>query len=66
MESRFLSPSQIEKVLGLSRPSVYRLLKAKKIPSVRLGSRVLIPSSFLDDLTAQALASSADPVQEAK
>lgn len=50
------SVAETARVLGLSRPTVYRLMDRPDFPSVRVGSRVLIPCGLLREwLEAQAL-----------
>lgn len=55
----FLSKSELCENLGISLPTCNRQLKAGKIPSVKVGARVLIPSSFLASLEKQAVAQEA-------
>lgn len=43
------SVTEAAQVLGLSRPTVYRLIDRPDFPSVRVGSRVLIPCSLLQE-----------------
>ncbi len=38
-------------LLPLSKSAVYKLIRQKQIPSKRIGKRVFILSSFIDDLT---------------
>jgi len=47
---RFLSVAGLMTCTGLSRSSINRQIKAGNIPTVRIGSRVLIPCSFLETL----------------
>ena len=50
------SVAETARVLGLSRPTVYRLMDRPDFPSVRVGSRVLIPCGLLREwLEEQAL-----------
>ena len=50
------SVKEAAQVLGLSRPTLYRLMDRPDFPSVRVGSRVLIPCGLLREwLEAQAL-----------
>lgn len=41
-----VSPAKLASLTGLSEISVYRKLKDGTIPSMRIGSRHLIPASF--------------------
>ncbi|MBR2075003.1 MAG: helix-turn-helix domain-containing protein [Fibrobacter sp.] len=43
------SVTEAAQVLGLSRPTVYRLIDRPDFPSVRVGSRVLIPCGLLQE-----------------
>ena len=54
MDNLFLTREEFAKATRTSVPTITRHLKAGIIPSVKLGSRVLIPASFLADLEAQA------------
>jgi excisionase family DNA binding protein len=38
-----LTPAEVQKILRLSRAKVYRMLRLKEIPSVRIGRAVRIP-----------------------
>ena len=44
-----LSISEAAAALGISRPSIYRLLHTEDFPVVHLGGRVLIPTKQLED-----------------
>lgn len=56
MENKMLlSISESAVALGVSRPTIYRLIRADGFPTIRLGGRVLIPVKQLEDwLDAQA------------
>jgi excisionase family DNA binding protein len=43
-----LSITETATVLGLSRPSVYRLLRSEGFPTVRVGRRVLVSRAGLE------------------
>jgi excisionase family DNA binding protein len=47
--ARFLSLRSTAERLGVSRPTVSRLIKAGKIPCVRIGAYPLIPVSWLQE-----------------
>ena len=51
---RFVSISKLAKLLDLSRSTVNRQIKAGNIPISRIGSRVLIPYSFIETLHSAA------------
>lgn len=48
MEDKLLlSATEVANLLGLSRPSVYQLMRRADFPLVRLGGRVLVPTEML-------------------
>mgnify|MGYP004673597365 FL=1 len=50
MENKMLlSISEVATTLGVSRPTIYRLLYTEDFPVVHLGGRVLIPIKQLED-----------------
>ncbi|HOA50990.1 MAG: helix-turn-helix domain-containing protein [Thermogutta sp.] len=56
-EREMLSLRETAKVLGLSERSVWTAIKAGRIPSTRIGKRVLIPRRLLlERLEAEARA----------
>ena len=42
-----LSVKELGEVLGISRTSAYELVHTKEIPSVKAGSRILVPKAKL-------------------
>ena len=54
-QSKFLTPNETIQLLGISYPSLLRLIKANKIPVIRIGKSLRFPKSYFDDLEAQAL-----------
>ena len=42
-----LSVNQVAKVLGISRPSTYDVVKEKDFPSITIGSRIIVPKEEL-------------------
>jgi excisionase family DNA binding protein len=42
-----LTIPQLMTVVHISKPTAYRWVRTKKIPSVRIGKRILIPRSAL-------------------
>jgi excisionase family DNA binding protein len=52
--AQFLNKQEFAEMSTLSLATVNRLLKTGEIPSVHLGSRVLIPASFLESLERKA------------
>ena len=52
----FLSRLEAADALGLSMSSIVRAIDSGEIPYTKIGSRILIPASFIDDLAKKALA----------
>ena len=48
-----ISVSEAARVIGVSRSYAYELVASGLLASVRLGRRVLVPVSAIDDLIAQ-------------
>lgn len=42
-----LTPTQVEKILGIGRNSMYNLLKSNVIKSKKIGRKYLIPKIYL-------------------
>ena len=55
MSARLLSVVEAAKRLSLSKISVYRLAEAGRLPSVKLGSRRLIPEAAIEELVRDSL-----------
>jgi excisionase family DNA binding protein len=54
VESLTVSVEKAAKLLGISRASAYTYVRAGALPSVRLGTRLLVPKAALDRLLAGA------------
>jgi excisionase family DNA binding protein len=54
VEPLTVSVEKAAKLLGISRASAYTYAKAGVLPSVRLGTRLLVPKAALDRLLAGA------------
>ena len=54
IQKRFYSRQEVAEALGCSIPTVARRLADGSIPSTHLGSRVLVPASYLDTLEQSA------------
>lgn len=50
LEPRLYRPSEISKLLGLPKPSVYVWLKDGQIKSLKLGGRFFVPPSEVERL----------------
>ena len=57
--TQFLSVNEFISATSLSRPTVSRKIKENEIPHARIGRRILIPASFLQELEEEAKASAA-------
>jgi excisionase family DNA binding protein len=51
---QFITISEFISATRISRPTVSRKIKTGEIPSTRIGIRILIPASFLQDLEDKA------------
>lgn len=52
---RAFSIPEAARMLGISRATVYRMLKEGQIQTIKIGSRRLVPASSIDDvLTGRA------------
>jgi excisionase family DNA binding protein len=47
---RFCGVDEFAQICGISRSHAYELVARREIPALRLGRRVLVPLSFLNDL----------------
>jgi excisionase family DNA binding protein len=50
VQRRVLSIREATHTLGISRASIYRLMCQGRLPTVKIGSRRLIPVASIDDL----------------
>ena len=46
----FYKVSEVAEALGISRATVWRLIKQGEIPAVRIGRQYFIPRSYVDSL----------------
>ena len=51
---QFVSVNEFVTATRLSLPTVHRKIKNKEIPITRMGRRILIPASFLNELEEKA------------
>jgi excisionase family DNA binding protein len=56
MPSKFYTVRETADTLNVSYQTAFRKITEKEIPSVRLGRKILVPVSFVDNLVSQALA----------
>ena len=56
LERRALSVAEAAQAVGLSRATLYRLVQQKRLATVKIGSRRLVPVSALDNLLEKAAA----------
>jgi excisionase family DNA binding protein len=47
---RALSPREAERALGISHATLYRLIKAGRLKTIKLGARTIIPVAAIDAL----------------
>jgi excisionase family DNA binding protein len=51
--TRFLSVTEAAAVLGVSRRTAYSLVRARQVPSIRLGGCIKVPAAALDQWLAE-------------
>ena len=49
MEKRTINVNELAKLLGISIPTAYRLANDPTFPSIKIGTRVLIPIDELEE-----------------
>lgn len=59
-EALVYTPTELIRILRRSRSSVYADLQAHRIPSIRLGGRLLIPKKAIEDLLAGTAANTSE------
>lgn len=53
IKPKFMSISQFTEYIGenvISKQHVYKMIKKKEIPAIRLGSKYMIPTEWIDTL----------------
>jgi excisionase family DNA binding protein len=55
LERRALSVIETARAVGLSRATIYRLIEQKRLATLKIGSRRLIPVAEIDALLAKAI-----------
>ena len=59
MEVKFFTMKQTAKMLNLSYLTVFRKVKSREIPTVKVSKKTLIPASFFNSLEQKAMQSMA-------
>lgn len=54
IDKEFYTITQLSEVLGLTEPSIRSKIARKQIRTIKLGGRVLIPTSWVRDLIKKA------------
>jgi excisionase family DNA binding protein len=54
-ERRALSVMETARAVGLSRATIYRLIEQKRLATLKIGSRRLVPVGEIDALLAKAI-----------
>ncbi|MCK2238084.1 helix-turn-helix domain-containing protein [Crossiella sp. S99.2] len=52
---RFLSVEDTANLLGMSAMTLYRAIKAKEFPAIRVRGRLIVPVKAIDEMTDSAL-----------
>ena len=53
IESRALSVKEVCEKIGVSKPTVYKLINERKFPSFHIGKRHLVLATYLDSFIEQ-------------
>ena len=51
---KYLRPDEMLSALSISYPTLLRLVKAGKVPCIKIGSSLRFPASYLEGLGTQA------------
>jgi excisionase family DNA binding protein len=54
-ERKALSVCEAARAVGISRATIYRLVQQKRLATVKIGSRRLVPVAEIDALLAKAI-----------
>ena len=54
MVSEILTPNEVSKILKIGLSKTYELIRQKKIPSICIGRKILIPESTLEKWIMEA------------
>ncbi|WP_264842910.1 helix-turn-helix domain-containing protein [Caldinitratiruptor microaerophilus] len=54
-EALLLNAPAVARKLGIGRDTAYGLIRAKVLPSVRVGHKVLVPARAVDELIARIM-----------
>lgn len=54
IERKLLNPKQVTEKIGISYSTLLRKVKENAIPHVKVGSKLLFPASYFEELEAQA------------
>lgn len=52
-QKKFYSIQELTKILSVGRSTLYAAVTAGKIPAKRLGTRILIPASYVNEFIQQ-------------
>lgn len=55
IKPQFISASQVARIMGVSRSHIYDMVKDKLLPHSKLGNKIIIPVSYLEENYGVAL-----------
>ena len=55
MDKRIVTPKEAAEFLGVSEPTMSRLLISGAVPGTKIGKRWFIPKAYLDGLTTKGV-----------
>ena len=61
MSAQFLTIRQTAEALNVSYMMVFRKISEKEFPSIRLGRKILVPATFIDNLITNAMSGTKTP-----
>lgn len=51
MEKKFYNVTEVANILCLSKSHIYSEVSKNKIPSIKIGKRILIPATYITKIT---------------
>lgn len=55
IKPQYLSANKVAQLMGVSRSHVYDMVRTQELPSSKLGNKIIIPVSYLEETYGIAL-----------